>query len=76
MYSLLKTIVYLDMQTQVKAWENGNSKEILLSKPFLHKTLEERALDFGGILELDGEFDWGIPVGNERWKLDDDNHID
>ena len=64
------------MQTQVKAWENGNSKEIQLSKPFLHKTLEERALDFGGKLELDGEFDWGIPVGNECWELEDDSHID
>ena len=64
------------MQTQVKAWENGNSKEILLSKPFLHKTLEERAADFGGKFELDGEFDWGIPVGNERWGVDDDSHID
>lgn len=43
---------------------------------FLHRTLEERAREYGGILELDGEFDWGIPVGNECWELDDDNHID
>ena len=43
---------------------------------FLHRTLEERAREYGGRLELDGEFDWGIPVGNERWELDDANHID
>ena len=43
---------------------------------FLHRTLEERVREYGGKLNLDGEFDWGIPVGNERWKLDDDNHID
>ena len=59
------------MQRQVKAWENRNSKEVLLSKPFFHKTLEERAADFGGKLELDGEFDWGIPEGRECWPLDD-----
>ena len=43
---------------------------------FLHRTLEERAREYGGILELDGEFDWGIQVGNECWELYDDNHID
>ena len=40
---------------------------ILLSKPFRHKTLEERAEAFGGELHLDGEFDWGNPVGREVW---------
>lgn len=59
------------MQRQVKAWENRNSKEVLLSKPLLHKTLEERAADFGGKLKLDGEFDWGIPEGREYWPSDD-----
>ena len=43
---------------------------------FRHKTLEERAADFGGKIELDGEFNWGIPEGNERWEFDDDSHID
>ncbi len=30
---------------------------------FCHKTLEERADEFGGKLDVDGEFDWGDPVG-------------
>lgn len=41
--------------------------QILLTKPFRHKTLEERAADFGGKLSLDGEFDWGQPTGREGW---------
>ena len=40
---------------------------IMLVKPFRHKTLEERAAEFGGKLSLDGEFDWGKPVGREVW---------
>ncbi|MBQ7774865.1 MAG: AbrB/MazE/SpoVT family DNA-binding domain-containing protein [Lachnospiraceae bacterium] len=41
---------------------------IMLSKPFRHKTLEERAAEFDGKLNLDGEFDWGVPVGREAWE--------
>ncbi len=40
---------------------------ITLVKPFRHKTLEERAAAFGGKLNLDGEYDWGEPVGREAW---------
>lgn len=40
---------------------------ITLAKPFRHKTLEERAAEFGGNLLLDGEYDWGEPVGREVW---------
>lgn len=40
---------------------------ITLAKTFQHKTLEERAAEFGGKLELDGEYDWGEPVGREAW---------
>lgn len=40
---------------------------IILEKTFKHKTLEERAAEFGGNLNLDGEFDWGEPVGREVW---------
>ena len=35
---------------------------------FKHKTLEERISEYGGKLELDGEFDWGEPVGREVWR--------
>ena len=41
---------------------------IVLAKPFRHKTLEERAAEFGGKLLLDGEYDWGDPVGREGWE--------
>lgn len=40
---------------------------IILEKKFKHKTLEERASEFGGNLNLDGEFDWGEAVGREEW---------
>ena len=40
---------------------------IMLVKPFRHKTLEERAAEYGGKLSLDGEFDWGEAVGREVW---------
>lgn len=40
---------------------------IMLVKPFRHKTLEERAAEFDGKLMLDGEYDWGEPVGREAW---------
>lgn len=40
---------------------------IKLEKVFKHKTLEQRAAEFGGELGLDGEYDWGEPVGREVW---------
>lgn len=40
---------------------------ITLAKTFKHKTLEERAAEFDGKLNLDGEYDWGEPVGREVW---------
>ncbi len=40
---------------------------IQLEKTFRHKTLEERAMEFDGKLNLDGEADWDVPVGREVW---------
>jgi len=40
---------------------------ITLTKSFRHKTLEERAAEYDGKLMLDGEYDWGEPVGREVW---------
>ncbi len=40
---------------------------IMLEKPYRHRTLEERAAEYGGRLKLDGEFDWGEPAGREIW---------
>ena len=41
--------------------------EITLAKAMKHKTLEERAAEYNGQLNLDGEYDWGTPVGREVW---------
>ena len=40
---------------------------IVLKKAYKHKTLEERAEEYGGKLGPYEEFDWGEPVGRERW---------
>lgn len=34
---------------------------------YRHKTLEERAVEYGGELSLDGEFDYGDPARREIW---------
>lgn len=41
---------------------------ITLVKQRRHKSLEERAVAYGGRLLLDGEYDWGTPVGREDWE--------
>ena len=40
---------------------------IMLSRTFRHNTLEERAAESGGQLNLDGEGEWREPVGREVW---------
>ena len=40
---------------------------ITLTKTFRHRTLAERAADYGGNLNLDGEYDWGESVRREVW---------
>ena len=39
----------------------------MLAKTFRHKTLEERAAEYGGKLNLDGEYDSDEPVGRFRF---------
>ena len=34
-----------------------------------YRTLEERAKEYGGKLGPYEEFDWGEPVGRERWQI-------
>ncbi len=42
--------------------------KIILYRSVRHKTLEERAAEYNGKLNLDGELDWrGEPVGKEVW---------
>ena len=41
--------------------------QIVITKPFFHKTLEDRAAEYDGQLRLDGEYDWGEAVGREVW---------
>ena len=46
----------------------AESGRIVLYRAVRHKTLEERAAEYDGKLNLDGELDWrGDPVGNEVW---------
>lgn len=40
---------------------------IILTPGFRHKSLEERAAEYGGKLNLIGEIDWGEPAGREVW---------
>ena len=40
---------------------------ITLAKAFAHRTLEERAAEYNGNLNLDEELDWGEPLGREVW---------
>ena len=39
--------------------------EIILTKTFRHRSLKERAAEYGGVLNFSEEIDWGDPVGNE-----------
>lgn len=40
---------------------------ITLTKAFNHRTLEERATEYNGNLNLEGELDWGGSLGREVW---------
>ena len=40
---------------------------IILTPGFRHRSLRERAAEYGGDLNISGEFDWGEPVGREVW---------
>ena len=40
---------------------------IVLSRQFKHRTLEERAAAYGGRLGLCEEFEWDSPKGRELW---------
>ncbi|MCR5099284.1 MAG: AbrB/MazE/SpoVT family DNA-binding domain-containing protein, partial [Lachnospiraceae bacterium] len=54
--------------------ELGDSLDIKASKgsitfttQFRHRTLEERIEEHNGEFTVDGEYDWGEPVGREIW---------
>lgn len=40
---------------------------IVLKKSFRHRTLEERASEYGGKIGPYEEFEWDEPIGRERW---------
>ena len=48
----------------VKGYERGEEKS---GESFRHRTFEERVAEYGGKIGVDGEFDWGEPVGREIW---------
>ena len=41
--------------------------KIILSRGFRHRSLKERAAEYGGKLNLSEEIDWGEPMGDEVW---------
>ena len=41
--------------------------QIILSRAFRHRSLKERAAEYGGQLNLSDELDWNEPVGSEVW---------
>ena len=41
--------------------------KIIIEKTFRHRTLEERAAEYGGKLGPYTSFDWGDPSGREVW---------
>lgn len=55
------------MRAQEKEWRSSQEIPLLKDYSFQHKTLEKRATEYGGELNLDGEYDWGTPVGREVW---------
>ncbi|MCD7717638.1 MAG: AbrB/MazE/SpoVT family DNA-binding domain-containing protein [Lachnospiraceae bacterium] len=55
--------IYLNEYLDVKV-VNG---DIVLSKTFRHKTLEERAAEYGGKPGPYEEMSWGEPGGREMW---------
>lgn len=46
--------------------ERENFDKKIIAK-YNHKTLEERMAAFGGKIDVDAEFDWGEPMGEEMW---------
>lgn len=55
----LKVNDYVDIQR--------TDRGFLVTKTFRHRTLEERAEEFGGTLGSLEEYDWGEPQGKEFW---------
>lgn len=52
------------MTVEIAKWENSQ-ETLTLVEEMRHRTLEERAEDFGGKLGPYTEYDWGDPVGRE-----------
>ena len=50
--------------TMTKEIKDG---KIILTPGFRHRSLKERAEEYGGNLNISGEFDWGEPIGSEVW---------
>lgn len=41
--------------------------KIVLSRAFAHRSLKDRAADYGGQLNLSGEIEWASREGSEVW---------
>lgn len=55
--------ITVDTPVEIKLKDDS----IVISKKYVHKTLEERVEESGKPLKFSGEFDWGEPTGSEVW---------
>lgn len=46
---------------------DASKGQIVIKKVFPHRSLEERAAEYGGKLNLSDEMDFGEPRGSEVW---------
>lgn len=55
--------LHIDDYVNIEETENG----LLITKTFRHRSLEERAAEYGGHLGPLEEYNWGEPQGKEFW---------
>ena len=61
-------LVRMDMEVGDAVEMSVTRGEIIIRKPFRHRTLEERAIDCGGnLVSYEEETNWGEPVGRAVW---------
>jgi transcriptional regulator with XRE-family HTH domain len=66
-YAYANEVMSLSSRTMETLSEDQIREMLKRGFSLKHKTLEERVAEFEGKLTLDGEYDWGGPVGREVW---------
>ena len=57
--------IYVETIEDEIAYSNRVEDFWVMELPICHRSLEERAAEFGGQLMLDGEYDWGKTIGKK-----------